>query len=90
MSDSSFKELVQFLKNKKFNDMRKWVVNNAEGTTIRDIGDKLSDYLPNEPTAHAWLLTKTNEYQIKEFWAYDFTLNKQAYLTEVMAGCKFK
>ena len=69
--------------------MRKWVVNN-EGVTISDIGKKLSDYLHKDPIAHAWLMTKTNDYQIKEFWAYDFTLNKQAYLTEVMANCKFK
>ena len=34
-------------------------------------------------------MTKTNDYQIKSV-AYDFTLNKQALFTEVMANCKFK
>ena len=52
----NIKELVQFLKDKRFNEMRKWVVKNLdkEGVTISDIGKKLSDYLHKDPIAHAY------------------------------------
>ena len=91
LSEANNKELVQTLKGKKFNDMRKWVVNNIDkepASLFRGIYDILYEALDTKSVPQAILIIAG--YQYKAAFVADQEINMVACLTEIMASCKFK
>ena len=91
LSEANNKELVQTLKGKKFNDMRKWVVNNIDkepASLFRGIYDILYEALDSKSVPQAILIIAG--YQYKAAFVADQEINMVACLTEIMASCKFK
>ena len=91
LSEANNKELVNTLKAKKFNDMRKWVVNNIDkepASLFRGIYDILYESLDSKSVPQAILIIAG--YQYKAAFVADHEINMVACLTEIMASCKFK
>lgn len=91
LSDESFKELMGYLAQKKYTDVRKWVSKNSDmGTAhlFRSLYDKSSEYI-EQPSIPQLVITLA-EYQYKAAFVADAELNIMAALTEVMVQCKFK
>ena len=91
LSEANNKELVKTLKAKKFNDMRKWVVNNIDkepASLFRGIYDILYEALDSKSVPQAILIIAG--YQYKAAFVADQEINMVACLTEIMASCKFK
>ena len=91
LSEANNKELVKTLKDKKFNDMRKWVVNNIDkepASLFRGIYDVMYEALDKNSVPQAILIIAG--YQYKAPFVADQEINMVACLTEIMASCKFK
>jgi len=91
LSEVNHKELMNALKDKKFNDMRKWVVQNLDkepSHLFRSLYDILYDHLDAKGIAQAILIIAG--YQYKAAFVADQEINMVACLTEIMASCKFK
>ena len=91
LSEENYKSLVTLLKEKKFNDVRKWVALNGDietSTLFRQLYDKAFEYLdPNSVPEMVLLLAK---YQYQDAFVADHELNTMAAMTELMMNCKFK
>jgi len=82
---------MKSLKDKNFNDMRKWVVQNLDkepSSLFTNIYDTLYAHL--EPKAIPQAVLIIAGYQYKSAFVADQEINMVACLTEIMAGCKFK
>ena len=91
MAEVNIKELVTAIKDKRFNDMRKWVVTNIdkEPTQLfRTIYDNLEKSFDAKSVPQAILILAG--YQYKSAFVADQEINMVACLTELMANCKFK
>ena len=91
LSEANHKDLIKTLKGKKFNDMRKWVVNNIDkepASLFRGIYDVLYEALDSKSVPQAILIIAG--YQYKAAFVADQEINMVACLTEIMASCKFK
>ena len=91
LSEANTKELVKTLKDKKFNDMRKWVVQNIDkepASLFRGIYDSMYEALDSKSVPQAILIIAG--YQYKAAFVADHEINMVACLTEIMASCKFK
>ena len=91
MAEVNHKELISSLKEKRFNDMRKWVVQNLDNEPVflfRSIYDVLYKVLSPNSIPQAILIIAG--YQYKAAFVADQEINMVACLTEIMAGCKFK
>lgn len=91
LREESFKELMKFLKEKKFTEMRKWVGSNSDidsSTLFRMIYDNLTTQL--EPTSIPQAILTLADYQYKSAFVADPEINIVACLTEVMVNCTFK
>ena len=91
MAEVNIKELVTAIKDKRFNDMRKWVVTNIdkEPTQLfRTIYDNLEKSFDAKSVPQAILILAG--YQYKSAFVADQEINMVACLTEIMANCKFK
>jgi len=91
LSEINNKELVNLLKDKRFGDMRKWVVQNLDkdpSTLFRSVYDIL--YVSLEPSSIPHAVLKIADYQYKAAFVADNEINMVACLTEIMAQCKFK
>ena len=91
LSEANTKELVKTLKDKKFNDMRKWVVQNIDkepASLFRGIYDSMYESLDSKSVPQAILIIAG--YQYKAAFVADHEINMVACLTEIMASCKFK
>ena len=91
LSEANTKELIVSLKDKKFNDMRKWVVNNIDkepASLFRGIYDVMYEALDKNSVPQAILIIAG--YQYKAAFVADQEINMVACLTEIMASCKFK
>ena len=91
LSEANTKELVKTLKDKKFNDMRKWVVQNIDkepASLFRGIYDSMYESLDSKSVPQAILIIAG--YQYKAAFVTDHEINMVACLTEIMASCKFK
>jgi DNA polymerase III delta prime subunit len=89
--DENFDKLTKILQEKKFNDMRKWVAENAHLDTtslIRKIYDKSSDTL--EPQSVAAILLICAKYQYWAAFVADQEINTAAFLTEFMMEANWK
>jgi len=91
LSEANSKELMKCLKDKNFNDMRKWVVQNIDkdgSKLFTEIYDNLYTVLESKSIPQAILIIAG--YQYKAAFVADQEINMVACLTEIMAQCKFK
>ena len=91
MSDGSFNTLVQALKKKEFNQMRKWVAENLDNdpTTIyRKLYDTCNTNM--KEASIPILVTTIADYQYKNAFVADHEINLVACLTTLMIECEFK
>jgi DNA polymerase III delta prime subunit len=90
-SDINIEEVYQFLKGKKFDDMRKWCAENSykkTSLTFRTIYDKLSCKLSGEDLGNFILLL--GDYQDKSTRVADQEINFAAMFTAMMFQCSWK
>ena len=91
MAEINIKELMKFMKEKEFTNVRKWVVNNLDMDAVRlyrSIYDNLYTFLDHSTIPHAVCILA--EYQYRRAFAADQEINTLACLTEIMAKVKFK
>ena len=91
LSEVNIKQLISSIKEKRYNDMRKWVVTNIdkEPTQLfRTIYDNLEKSFDAKSIPQAILILAG--YQYKSAFVADQEINMVACLTEMMANCKFK
>ena len=89
--DVKVNDLIQKLKNKDFQSVRKWVVSNLDNDSsvlLRRVYDALVPSLDGPSIAAAVLIIATYQYQIA--FVADQEINLLAALTEIMVECKFK
>jgi len=90
-SDVSVKNLIGYLKEKNFTEVRKWVVDNLDndpGVVLRRVYDTLYDALVPGSIPAAVLVIAKYQYQIA--FVADQEINLLAALTEIMVECEFK
>ncbi len=90
-SDISVTELVKYLKDKNFAEVRKWVTANLDNDSsviLRRVYDALYDALVSASIPAAVLILAKYQYQIA--FVADQEINLLAALTEVMVECEFK
>ena len=91
MSEINNKQLISFLKEKRFGDMRKWVVQNLDkdpSSLFTGIYDILYKHL--QPQSIPAAVLTIADYQYKSAFEADHEINMVACLTQIMAECKFK
>ena len=91
MSDGSFNTLIQALKKKEFNQMRKWVAENLDNdpiTIYRKLYDSCNTNM--KETSIPILVTTIADYQYKSAFVADQEINLVACLTALMIECEFK
>lgn len=87
----SINELVRYLKEKNFGEMRKWVVVNSDIDTariFRKIYDGLYEYMKPESIPQAVVILA--KYQYQSVFVADQEINLVACLTEIMVDCEIK
>jgi DNA polymerase III delta prime subunit len=90
-SDVSVNELIKFLKDKNFTEVRKWVVSNLDNdasSLLRRVYDSLYDCLSPASIPAAVLVIAKYQYQCA--FVADQEINLLAALTEIMCECEFK
>ena len=91
LSEDSVKELLSFLKNKEFTNVRRWIVNNLDNDPsriYRRIYDSLYDNLDSRTIPNAVLVLA--DYSYKSAFVADQEINLLACMTELMQNCNFK
>ena len=91
LSENSVKELISFLKNKEFTNVRRWIVNNLDNDPsriYRRIYDSLYDSLEPSTIPHAVVILA--DYSYKSAFVADQEINLLACMTELMTQVKFK
>ena len=91
LSEDSVKELLSFLKNKEFTNVRRWIVNNLDNDpsrVYRRIYDSLYDNLDSSTIPHAVIILA--DYSYKSALVADQEINLLACMTELMSQVKFK
>ena len=90
-SDVSVNDLIKNLKDKKFAEVRKWVVDNLDNdpsVLLRRVYDALYGTLEGPSIAAAVLIIAKYQYQIA--FVADQEINLLAALTEIMVECELK
>jgi len=90
ISELDLTELMNYMKVKKFNDVRKWVVNNLDNDpqkVYRKIYDVASNHV--QATSIPQLVLILADSQYKSAFAADHELNLVACLVEIMVECQF-
>ena len=82
--------ITQYLKEKNFNAVRKWVgTSDIDANTVfRQVYDALYDIMKPQAIPNAVLIIA--DYQYKNAFVADTEINLVACLTELMANCEFK
>jgi DNA polymerase III delta prime subunit len=91
VSIRNIQELVRYLKEKNFADMRKWVVVNADldpARVFRKIYDNLYEYMKPESIPQAVVILA--KYQYQSAFVADQEINLVACLTEIMVDCEMR
>lgn len=91
VSDVNLKDLVEYLKEKDFTSMRKWVGSNSDsdhGKIFRQIYDALYDVMQPQSIPQAVVILA--DYQYKSAFVADQEINMVACLTTIMMECSFK
>jgi len=87
MDEVSFKNLIGFLKAKKWMDMRKWVSNNPDidsAQFFRMFYDSASTLV--KPKSLPELILLLSQYQVYASQVADQEINTVAFLTEMLTG----
>ena len=90
-SDVQIDNLIEFIRDKNFSEVRKWVVNNVDNDTniiMRKIYDSLYHVLDGPSIASSVLIIA--KYQYQSAFCADQEINLLACITEIMCECKFK
>ena len=90
VSELDLSELMKYMKDKKFNEVRKWVVNNLDNDpqkVYRKIYDIAEKYVQASSIPQLVLILADSQY--KSAFAADHELNLVACLVEVMVECQF-
>ena len=90
-SDVSVNDLIKYLKEKNFTEVRKWVVSNLDNDSsviLRRVYDSLYDVLVPASIPAAVLIIAKYQYQIA--FVADQEINLLAALTEIMCECEWK
>lgn len=90
MNHDNFSNLVKFLREKNFKDMRLWVANNKDIEPEKIFSfffENASKFM--KPESIPQLIIMTDRYQYMGAFVVDQEINITAYLTEVMANCEF-
>ena len=91
MAEINIKELMKFMKEKEFTNVRKWVVNNLDMHHVRLFRSiYYSLYVFVDPSCIPHVVCVLAEYQYKAAFSADQEINLLACLTEIMARAKFK
>ena len=91
LGEANIDSLVDSLKHKKFNDVKKWVTQNLDSdptAIMRKLYDNLSAVMTGPSVAAAVLIIA--EYQYKSAFAVDQEINLLACMTQLMLECEFK
>ena len=91
IAEINIKELMKFMKEREFTNVRKWVVNNLDVDSvrlIRSVYDSLYTFLDHNTIPHAVCILA--DYSYRGAFVADQEINTLACLTEMMAKCKFK
>ena len=91
VSDVKISNLIGYLRNREFTNMKKWVTSNIDNepqVIMRKIYDNLYTYLLPKSIPEAVLVI--GEYQYKASFVMDQEINLVAFLTELMMRCEFK
>lgn len=84
-------DLIKYLKDKNFSEMRKWVVNNSDidpSRIFRKIYDGMYEYLKPESIPQAVVIL--SKYQYQAAFVADQEINLVACLTEIMIECEMR
>ena len=90
VSELDLSELMKYMKNKKFNEVRKWVVNNLDNDPqkiYRKIYDIAEKHIQTTSIPQLVLILADSQY--KSAFAADHELNLVACLVEIMVECQF-
>lgn len=85
MSDEVVMVLINALKEKKFNDVRKWVAENSDIESVqmfREFYDRASMLL--QPKSIPELILLLGEYSYKDAFVIDKEINRMAFLTSIL------
>ena len=91
LEEASFKQLVKYLQEKNFTNIRKWVGESLDGdqtTLFRNLYDNANEFLTKEGEAQLILLL--GRYQYQAAFVADPEINVMALLTEIMMDVEFK
>ena len=91
LSDTSYQNLMTYLKDKDFKKMRQWVVNNIDtdaSSIFRGIYDRMYDKV--KPQSIPQIVLILADYQYKNAFVADHELNVVACMTEIMANVEFQ
>ena len=89
--DINASTVVNYLKQKNFHELRKWVANNIDndaGVIMRKVYDELQKVVDGPSIAASVLIIA--KYQYQAAFVVDQEINLLACLTEIMAECTFK
>jgi len=89
IANTSIVELIKYLKEKNFGNIRKWVASGDydNNTVFRQVYDALYDIMKPESIPQAVLIIA--DYQYKQAFVADNEINLVACLTELMVNCEF-
>jgi DNA polymerase III delta prime subunit len=90
--DERFLDLIQYLKKKNFNGMRKWVIDNNDITPselYRLFYDNVSEILRDNKAGIAALILLIGKYQYQNEFVADTEINTAAFLTECMVDVEW-
>lgn len=91
LSDTSYQNLMSYLKTKDFKKMRQWVVNNIDtdaSAIFRSIYDRMYENIKPQSIPQVVLILA--DYQYKNAFVADHELNVVACMTEIMANVEFQ
>ena len=90
IGDITITEIIKYMKNKEFKNIRKWVATTDVDPTIffRKFYDNLIDIMKPESIPGTVILIA--DYQYKQAFVADQEINLMAFLTEVMMNVEFK
>ena len=90
VSELDLSELMKYMKDKKFNEVRKWVVNNLDNDPqkiYRKIYDVAEKHIQTSSIPQLVVILAHSQY--KSAFAADHELNLVACLVEIMVECQF-
>lgn len=91
VSDEAIKQVMRFVKEKKFGEYRKWVAQNADidfSTLVRAIFDRMSEFVEGQDIPELVLIL--SEYDYKRSFVTDVEILTTALLTQIMGSVRMK